>query len=469
LRDALIPFTEEEGNWLFGDVWAARDAYIDVILDRSESAVKRFLKARQNHELTAEERVRALKLMEMQRHAQLMYTSCGWFFDDISGIETVQVIAYAARVLQLAQELFGERVAGLQPAFLAQLKDAGSNDAKAGDGARIYGNAVSRMKVGLEQVAAHYAISSMFSAFGDETEIYSYCVRRLEQEIFTSGRGRLGVGKADVTSEITGDQQMFQFAVLHLGDQNITAAVKPYSSEDEEAFARFSSEAADSMQRADIAGIVRLLDRTFERLDYSLTSLFLDDQRRIVRMILNTTLGNIEDALMTIYEDHESLLHYLSQSGLQKPPALTLAAGFAVNAGVRRAIESDPVDQAQLKSFLSRAKADQVQLETANLSYIADQRMKRAMVELQGTPTLETLDRAYGLARALADLPIDHNLWQAQNIWYDLLRHEPQTLSALTTEERARWDEEFTVLGECLAFDTASIRVQDPAATTVGD
>ena len=104
LRDALVPLTEAEGAKLFKDVWEARDGYIEVVLDHSPQTVERFLRRHQTHALTVPERVRALELMEMQRHAQLMYTSCGWFFDDISGIETVQIIAYAARVLQLAQE-----------------------------------------------------------------------------------------------------------------------------------------------------------------------------------------------------------------------------------------------------------------------------------------------------------------------------------------------------------------------------
>ncbi len=98
-----VPLTEREGGKLFKDVWAARDAYIQVVLDRSTESVDRFFAAHQTHRALSEaERVRALELMEMQRHAQLMYTSCGWFFDDIAGIETVQIIAYAARVLQLA-------------------------------------------------------------------------------------------------------------------------------------------------------------------------------------------------------------------------------------------------------------------------------------------------------------------------------------------------------------------------------
>ena len=107
LRDALVPLTEQETGKLFNDVWVARDAYIQVVLDRSEESLNRFFAAQQSHPLTDAERVRARELMEMQRHAQLMYTSCGWFFDDISGIETVQIIAYAARVLQLARRSLG--------------------------------------------------------------------------------------------------------------------------------------------------------------------------------------------------------------------------------------------------------------------------------------------------------------------------------------------------------------------------
>jgi hypothetical protein len=139
--------------------------------------------------------VRALELMEMQRHTQLMYTSCGWFFDDISGIETVQVIAYAARVLQLAKEIFGKgRPTGLEPAFLAQHAEAKSNVASAGDGAQIYKKCVATMELGLEQVAAHYAISSVFSSFAEETDLFCYRVRRISYEIHTSGRGRLALG-----------------------------------------------------------------------------------------------------------------------------------------------------------------------------------------------------------------------------------------------------------------------------------
>ncbi len=468
LRDALAPLTEQEGAKLFRDVWAARDGYISVVLDRSPDSIADFFSTHANHALSEEEQVHALELMEMQRHAQLMYTSCGWFFDDISGIETVQIIAYAARVLQLAQRLFGDD--SLEPAFLARLTEARSNVDAAGDGAQIYKACVATMELHLEQVAAHYAISSVFSSFGEETDLFCFHVRRLSYDISTSGRGRLAVGRAHIASTITGHNQTFSFAVLHFGDQNITAAVKPCADADTEGFDDFAAQAASEVQHGNFPGVIRLLDRYYGRVDYSLTSLFTDEQRRIVRLILNSTLWDIENSLTTIYQDHASLLHYLSQAGLPKPPALTLAAGFAINAGLRRALESDPIDQAQLRSYLSLAKADQVQLETPTLSYIADQRMKRVMVELQmSSGSLEMLERAVALARTFIELPFEPNLWQAQNVWYEILRTSSYGLTALSTDERPRWDKSFNELGSCLSIDTEAIRADEKVITTTGD
>jgi hypothetical protein len=322
----------------------------------------------------------------------------------------------------------------------------------------------------LEQVAAHYAISSVFSSYAEETELFCYHVHRISYDIYTSGRGRLALGRASFASAITGQRQSFSFAVLHFGDQNITAAVKPYQQADAAAFETFARQATEQVQRAKFPEVIRLIDRFYGRVDYSLTSLFTDEQRRIVQLILNSTLSDIENSLTTIYEDHASLLHYLSQAGLPKPPALTLAAGFAINAGLRRALEADPIDQALLRSLLTLANDDQVPLEKATLSYIVDQRMKRAMVELQiSSGSLESLDRALALARALVELPFELNLWQAQNIWYEILRSSSSTLTALDSGNRPRWGKDFSELGACLSIDCAAISAQKPESVSTGD
>jgi alpha-amylase/alpha-mannosidase (GH57 family) len=135
LRDSLAGQYEEKACKLLKDPWAARDGYIDVILDRSPESVNRFFNKYASHELNEDERVTALKLLELQRHAMLMYTSCGWYFDELSRPEPVQVIQYAGRVMQLARELLGD---GVEEGFLKILEQAKSNMPEQGDGKRIY-------------------------------------------------------------------------------------------------------------------------------------------------------------------------------------------------------------------------------------------------------------------------------------------------------------------------------------------
>ena len=469
LRDGVASLTEEHGAALFTDVWAARDAYIEVILDRSPASVERFLTAQQSHPLTEPERIRALSLMEMQRHTQLMYTSCGWFFDDISGIETVQIIAYAARVLQLASDLFDSQAYGLEAAFLETIANARSNDPNAGDGAKIYTTQARVMGLTLEQVAAHYAIASVFSSFADDTDLFCYQVHRVTHEVINSGSGRLALGLARIASSLTGQSDVFSFAVLHFGDQNITAAVKSFRPQDAVLYQQLVTEARAKVLHANFPDVIRLLDRYY-LMDYSLTSLFRDEQRRIVKLILNSTLRDIENSLKTIYNDHASLLHYLSHNGLPKPPALTLAAGFAINVGLRHALEADPVDIALVISFIDMAKDDGIALDTPTLSYISDLRMKRAMVELQmSSGSFDALDRALNLARALVQLPFELNLWQAQNIWYEILRGSKYSLTGHTVAERPRWETDFRQLGRCLMIAWDLIVVEEPIGATPGD
>ncbi len=458
LRDALIPLTEQEGAKLFKDVWAARDEYIGIMLDHNPQSVEQFFAKHQLHTLDAPERVRALQLMEMQRHTLLMYTSCGWFFDDISGIETVQIIAYAARVLQLAEDLFDEQAAPLKPILLARLAQAHSNVAAAGDGAKIYEEQVITKQLRLEKVAAHYAISSIFSSFAEETELFCFHIWRDSYDVYTSGRGQLVLGRIRIITTITGKQGGFCFAVLHFGDQNITAAVKAYEPDEAAAFETFASEAAGHVQHANFPEVMRLLDRYYGHTGYSLTSLFTDEQRRIVKLILTSTLSDIENSLANIYDDHASLLHFLSQAGLPKPPALTLAAGFAINAGLRRALAADPVNEPQLRSFLAVAKTDQVPLDATTLAYIAVQRMKSTMFELQmSSGSMEILERAVALVHALKELPFELDLWQAQNIWYEILRTSSYALTALATDERPHWEKDFCELGTTLSIDCDAI------------
>jgi alpha-amylase/alpha-mannosidase (GH57 family) len=385
LRDSTAPLAEALARPLLRDLWSARDAYISVMLDRIANTGA-FFARHATHTLTPAERVTALELMELERHTQLMYTSCGWFFDEVSGIETIQVIAYAGRVIQLAQKPFGPAGAALEDKFLEILSRAKSNLPEFGDAAELYRRYVLGLRVGLEQVGAHYAISSIFRTYPEDGDLFCYTVHRDALESFASGRGRVALGRARIRSRITEEAEDISFAVLHLGDQNLSAAVGRFNSADPDAvaaFASLSTAVPAAIGRADIPEVIRLIDRFFGGIPYSLTSLFADEQHRILRTILDRTLDEMEDSLRKIYEDHASLLRFLTDSGMAAPPALAVAANYALNAALRRAIEADDFNPSELTALFSRASAYQVTLDTEALSFAAAARIKRALVALE--------------------------------------------------------------------------------------
>jgi alpha-amylase/alpha-mannosidase (GH57 family) len=471
LRDATASLAEKHSAGLLKDLWAARDAYIHVVLDRSPASIIRFFADHAARHLSETERTTALELMELERHAQLMYTSCGWFFDEISGIETIQIIAYAGRVLQLAAKLFGEAGAALEPKFLEILARAKSNVPEMGDGAEVYRRYVTGMRIGLEQVGAHYAISSIFRNYPEHGELFCFDVHRESQEVFNSGRGRVALGRALVYSRITEENEEICFAVLHLGDQNLSAAVRAYNSADKaevEAFATFSTDISTAIRRANLPEVIRLIDRFFGQGDapdqpstsYSLTSLFADEQHRIINTILNQTLSEMEESLRKIYEDHASLLHFLTESGMTAPPALATAARFAINASLRRAFESAQFDPDNIELLLRRATSDQIPIDASLLGYTAGQRMKRAMVSLEaaaaGDPSAaDALTTALIVAETIHKMPFEVPIWQAQNIWNDLLRRSDTNY---WTDE---WKDGFKKLGEIMNIKVDQLVIEE--------
>jgi alpha-amylase/alpha-mannosidase (GH57 family) len=463
LRDCTAPLAEQLAQPLLKDLWAARDAYIQVILSRTPASIIKFFEQQATRPLSEIERIAALELLELERHTQLMYTSCGWFFDEISGIETVQVIAYAGRVLQLARKLFGEAGAALETGFLNILSKGKSNLPEIGDGAEVYRRYVNSMQIGLEQVGAHYAISSIFRAYPEHGELFCFDVHRESQEVFNSGRGRVAVGRALIYSRITEEAEEICFAVLHLGDQNLSAAVKRYNSQDTaeiEAFHAFTIEIGIAIRRANLPEVIRLIDRFFGDMSYSLTSLFADEQHRILNTILTQTLSEMEDSLRKIYDDHASLLHFLTETGVAAPPALATAAQFAINAALRRAIEAEAFDPPEIESLLARAESDQIPLNTPILGFTSGQRMKRAMVRLEASAAGDTsatgaLATALVIAETIDKMPFEVNLWQAQNIWNDLLRRSD------TNYWTAEWKEDFKKLGRAMNISVDELVIEE--------
>ncbi|HEY3203306.1 MAG TPA: DUF3536 domain-containing protein [Thermoanaerobaculia bacterium] len=450
LRDTLAPRYEEKAGELFADPWASRDDYIEVILDRSPEKVGAFLGRHALHPLTETERITARKLLELQRHTQLMFTSCGWFFDDIAGIEARQIIQYAGRALQLSGDLFGDP---LEEGFLERLEKARSNIAEAGDGRRIYEQSVRMATVSLEKVGAHYGVSSLFAEYGEEERVYCYQIDREDYRLLTSGRARLALGRARVTSEITGESERVVFGVLHLGDHNLSGGIGRFSSEED--YERLARELGDAFQRADLTEILRMVDRHFGSEVYSLRLLFRDEQRRVLSVILKSVLAETDGVYWRLYEEHAPLMRFLSSHGIRQPRGFQMAAEVALNSRMHRALEAEEPEVEQMRAILEEAKNVGITLHEDGLGLALQRSVERLSDSLRAQPDdLRLLETLEGLVELARSLPFEVDFWKAQNTYYDMLQ---TTLPAVRTAaqkgaaDSSEWLRRFLALGEKLS------------------
>jgi alpha-amylase/alpha-mannosidase (GH57 family) len=454
LRDSVAPKYEEKAGQLLKDPWAARDDYIGVILDRSPENIEQFLKNNASRQFDEAEGITALKLLELQRHAMLMYTSCAWFFDDISEIGTVQVMQYAGRVVQLAEELFGN---SLEPHFLEIMEQAKSNLPRQGDGRRIYEKYIKPAMVDLTKVATHYAVSSLFEKYEPQTRIYCYDVDVQDYRSSVAGKTKLAVGWAKVSSEITRESASLSFGVLHFGDHNLNAGVRDYQGE--EAYQAMVQEVTQTFQAADFPEVIRLLDKHFGTSTYSIKSLFRDEQRKVLGYVLEAVLSEAEAAYRELYERHYPLMCFLNETGHPLPRALLSAAEFIINTDLRRELSNESLDEGRIGQLLDDAQAWNITLDAEGLGYLLQQALERMMARLEANPGEIDLLRELAASVALArSVPLAVELGGVQNLYYKMLQTaypEFQKKAQQGDAAAAEWDSQFISLGEKLSIRTA--------------
>ncbi|MEE9304748.1 MAG: DUF3536 domain-containing protein [bacterium] len=451
LRDTLAPLYEENAGTLLTDPWKARDDYIDIILDRSPETHERFLADHARRPLTEPETVEVLKLLELQRHAMLMYTSCGWFFSDLSGIETVQVLQYAGRAVQLARELGGD---ALEPRFLERLEQARSNVPRHGDGRHIYERFVRPAMLDLSEVGAHYAVSSLFGEHPEQAAIGCYRAEREDYQTFEAGKVRLVVGRARFTSVVTHESALQSFAVLHFGDHNLNCGVRAF--EDEEVYQTLVDEITEPFARADFPEVLRFLDKNFGGSTYSLRSLFRDERRKVLNLILESTLEEAESLHSQLYENHAPLLRFLKDLGIPPPKAVYASAEFVLNSRLRQALDSsDEFDLGRIGALLDEAQMEDVSLDTASLEYVFRRSVERMAERLSASPTdlslLQKLEEAAGL---MESLPFEVNTWRVQNVFYEMVQTvypEVKRRAEQGDAQAQEWVGSFVALGEKLS------------------
>jgi len=440
LRDQLVPIYERESAPYLKDPWQARDGYIDVILDRSIQNVSKFISDHSVKDLSQEEKVRALKLLGMQRQALLMYTSCGWFFDEISGIETTQVMMYAARAIQLAREVTG---IDLEPEYKKILENAKSNIPEFENGSKIYDMFIKPAAVDLIRVAAHYAISSLFTKYPATTQIYSYTVASQVYDLEEHGEQKLAIGKVVVHSILTWEEETVSFAVVSFEGHYLNGGVQKFPGE--EKYVLMRKEIKEAFSRSDLPEVIRLMDKHFGDHNFGLWHLFKDEQRKIFHQILESHMEDINRSFKQTYDHDYPLMQVMHGVGIPLPETLEMIRRSVLNSSLKEALEGADVDR--LQNLSEEIRRWPVTLDVAGLSLTAVKKIESLMEELQKKPDdIKILQTLNSIAQASDELKLKPNLWKSQNILFSLSQQQLAGMKARAEkgdESAKAWVERF--------------------------
>ena len=456
LRDRLAVAFEQKGATFFKDPWQARDAYIEVVLHRGMEQAEGFLAQHAVRELDADQKIAALKLLEMQRHALLMYTSCGWFFDELSGLETVQVIDYAARALQLSQGIVEQ---GVEEAFLKRLQEAKSNSPENKDGAHIYQHFVLPTRLDLVKVGAHFAFSSLFEEYEERAQIFCYAVAREDYRKISSEDASIAIGRIHVASEITEESELLIFAVVRIGSHDFKGGVS--TKVEPEAYNAMKEEMSGTFDKGLYTELIALMDRHFGTHSYSLSNLFRDEQRKILNQIIEKNMAASIESYQSLFEHGRPLMDFIQETGTPVPRIFLIAAQPALNEALKNALTQEEVDADAVQRIVDQIRKWRVGIDLPDTEYLLRTHMEKLTRALTQEPSdLKLMSKIQNLMELLKPIPIDIVLWQVQNDYYVLAKttyREYLQRERAGEEGAAIWLEAFRKLGDAFHFNLDAV------------
>jgi hypothetical protein len=368
--------------------------------------------------------VRALSLMEMARHAQLMYTSCGWFFDDLSGIETVQCMQYAARAAELLEDIGG---APVQPELVDRLSAAASNLAEQGDGRRVWARQVRPARIDAPKVCAHVAVHTLVEPdAASSIDVHGYHVDFIERIERRSGRTRMVAGIVRVRSQLTELATSLCFAGLHLGEQHVTGGVRPPPEREE--WASIAGELSDAFRTADVFTAQRAIERHFPGSELSLAALLPGSRERVLGAVLGDAIAAAEAELAAAYHQHVPLIRWLVAHDLPVPEVLRAIAEATLRRRVLGNLRERDASFAQLRDHVLEARDVEVSLDTPEIALAASEGLRRLIDRVaapDGTLDLAALETVARAAEVATRMRSAVDLWFAQNATWRLLDRLP--------------------------------------------
>ncbi len=433
--EAACAFEATRGE-LFIDPWAARDDYIHLMLDREARKREEFFRKHAGRALQFDERERALTFLELQRNAMLMYTSCGWFFADISGTETVQNLKYAGLVLDLMDEL---RLDAPRDRFMKLLAEAQSNLPEMSNGAEIFRRFVASCRVDAQAVASNIAISSLVDDMRDEGELSGYLYSREDFRTEEHGRLRLSTARLKMETVATGKIFDYAFAAMHFGDVDFYCALREFPGIEQ---FRESAEALwSNFYTSSLPTMLRLAQENFGQFEYGLESMLPEGRERISKTIYSDLVEAFADEYAALYRVNRRKIEMLSRAGFKLPTELRTAAEFTLGKQFEEEIRqqqesSDPAVYQKAVEIAYEAARHGFRLDRTASRLTFEKMIARAVHQTVTEPASENVNSALALIALTRQLDIEVNLERPQEEIYDAL--QTGKLSLIEVGELAR-------------------------------
>lgn len=424
LRDHFAEIFEREGAKYYNkDVWAVRNQYIDVILDRSYSNIKKFQKEHFKADLSEEDRIRGMELLEIQRQALLMYTSCGWFFSEISGIETVQIMKYAARAMQLAARFSNE---DFEEHFLEILSQAKSNIQEFGTGRDIYERFVKPSVVTAKQIACLWAISSLYQDFEEDEDVYCYTVRQDDYQRVEKSNSNFVIGHIEIRSKVTLQRVDLMFALMQYSDGDFHCAIKEFSSNEE--YQNLKQSLIKTFMLKPFTEIIRALDEKFGKEYFTLKDIFIEERKKILQILLKDQMEKFADTYKDMYDQGKGSIYHMQSLGLEIPTEFKISAGYALShkyndllAHSDGFVDRSIVQQIMDINFESKKMNIEIDKTPSNNSFA-----KKIIVNLNRLTKsfeIQQADAIVDLFDIIEKLDLQIDISEAQNIYYNKIYH----------------------------------------------
>lgn len=449
LKEAADKVFESELKTFTPNPWDARDKYIDIVLNRTEENIKHFIKLNFPNNIVEAQKIKIIRLLEMQRHAMLMFTSCGWFFDEVSRIETKQILQYADRVIQIAEH---ETNTKLFNDFLSLLELAPSNIPQFETAAGLYEKEIRPKRLTLTKVGMHHAVLSLFDEVLDECAVFNYTIKKDFFEKMLAGEQILTIGNLAISSTFTYAQETFQFAALYLGQHHVIGGYA--ENMDNEAVEELFLKLREAFRKSNLNEVILIIRSTFGDKTFSFDDLFGDEKEILLNRILQKDIAIAEDNYREVYERTFTLVNMLRQQKKHIPELLLKNTAAVINADLKKVFNDPKPNLLKLEQLVDEANKWKIVLDAENIAFAVTDRLYDLVNQLSyNVDDLQHLDTLSRILIKLNELNLKFRLWKIQNKYFligkDFIGND-KFMKSLGEQDYKKWSLKYKAVGEQL-------------------